>query len=323
MSMTTGGFMHLSRRNFFKVCGIGGASLARPAPAAAVSAQQDPGNEYGCLVDTTLCVGCRKCEQACNQRHRLAKPQESFEELTVLENERRMNETTYTVVNKYYPKNIGTLTWRQRPTYVKFQCMHCNDPSCVSACLVGALTRTEKGAVVYDAAKCIGCRYCMVACPFQVPAYEYHNAATPRVRKCTFCFDDIRQGGLPACARICPREAILFGKKQELLSVARWKMKSNPGKYVDHIYGEREVGGTSWLYLSSEPFESIGFPKLGAKAPPRLTEAIQHGLFQYFAAPVGLYVILGGVMWVTGFFNGKQPTNQPDTNHKEASNDRP
>ena len=301
--------MKLSRRNFLKICGIGGASLAaRPNSGDAAPGQQNPDKAYGCLVDTTLCVGCRKCEQACNHRHHLPMPKESFEELTVLENERRMNETTYTVVNKYYPRNIGTLTWRQRPTYVKFQCMHCNDPSCVSACIVGALTKEQNGAIVYDAKKCIGCRYCMVACPFQVPAYEYHNALTPQVRKCTFCFEYIKDGCLPACAQVCPLEVITFGKKRDLLNLARWKMKNDPGKYVDHIYGEHEVGGTSWLYLSSEPFESIGFPKLGTKAPPRLTEAIQHGLFQYFAAPIGLFTILGGIMWITGFPNGKEDT---------------
>jgi len=309
--------MKLSRRNFFKVCGAGGAVLAQRAhPAQAAPLQQDPDQTYGCLVDTTLCVGCRKCEQACNQRHSLPGPETSFEELTVLENERRMNETTYTVVNKYYPKNIGTLTWRQRPTFVKFQCMHCNDASCVSACIVGALTKRDNGAVTYDAKKCIGCRYCMVACPFQVPAYEYDNALTPQVRKCTFCFEYIQKSGLPACAQVCPREVMTFGRKAELLNLARWKMKNNPGKYVDHIYGEHEVGGTSWLYLASEPFESIGFPKLGTKAPPRLTEAIQHGLFQYFAAPIGLYAILGGIMWFTGFLNDKESGSGRDKAEK-------
>lgn len=299
--------MKLNRRNFLKVCGASGASLAaRPPSVEATPVASDPETAYGCLVDTTLCVGCRKCEQACNQRHRLPEPEASFEELTVLENERRMDETSYTVVNKYYPKNIGTLTWRQRPSFVKFQCMHCNDPSCVSACIVGALTKQENGAVIYDAKKCIGCRYCMVACPFQVPAYEYDEALAPQVRKCTFCFDFIEKGGLPACAQVCPREAITFGKKAALLALARWKMKNNPGKYVDRIYGEHEVGGTSWLYLASEPFESIGFPTLGTKAPPRLTESIQHGLFQYFAAPIGLYAILGGIMWFTGFLNGEK-----------------
>jgi Fe-S-cluster-containing dehydrogenase component len=299
--------MEIDRRCFLKLSGLTATSAVMGTKASLASTEQGSLDEnYGCLVDTTLCVGCRKCEEACNQRHRLPEPEESFEELTVLENERRMDETSYTVVNKYYPKDIGTLTWRQRPSFVKFQCMHCNDPSCVSACIVGALTKESNGAVVYDVKKCIGCRYCMVACPFQVPAYEYDNALTPHVRKCTFCFDYIKDGGLPACAQLCPREVMTFGKKKNLLALARWKIKNNPGKYVDHIYGEHEVGGTSWLYLASEPFEAIGFPKLGKKAPPRLTESIQHGLFQYFAAPIGLYAVLGGIMWLTGFLKGSQ-----------------
>jgi len=300
--------MKLSRRGFFKVMGASGAALAaKPVSAKSLPETNEQTDSLGCLVDTTLCVGCRKCEEACNERHNLPKPEESYAEMTVLEKERRMDETSYTVVNKYYPKNIGTLTWRTQPTYVKFQCMHCNDPSCVSACIVGALTKQENGSVIYNAKKCIGCRYCMVACPFQVPAYEYDNALTPEVRKCTFCFNYVKNGGLPACAQVCPREVMTFGKKADLLDLARWKMKNNPGKYVDHIYGEYEVGGTSWLYLASEPFEDIGFPKLGTDAPPRLTEAIQHGLFKYFAAPIGLYAALGGIMWVTGFLkNGEQ-----------------
>lgn len=298
--------MELNRRHFFRLSGAAAAATLTntrfKAQAAKIPERSQPG--YGCLVDTTLCVGCRKCEQACNQRHSLPQPAESFEEMTVLEKERRMDEFSYTVINKYYPKNIGTLTWRHRPSFVKFQCMHCNDPSCVSACIVGALTKQPNGAVIYDAKKCIGCRYCMVACPFQVPAYEYNNALTPQVRKCTMCFEYIKEGGLPACAQVCPREVITFGEKSKLLDLARWKIKNNPGKYVDHIYGEHEVGGTSWLYLSSEPFNTIGFPELGTKAPPRLTEAIQHGLFQFFAAPIGLFVVLGGTMWLTGFLKG-------------------
>jgi hypothetical protein len=156
----------------------------------------------------------------------------------------------------------------------------------------------------------------MVACPFQVPAYEYNNPLTPEVRKCTFCFETIKDGGVPACAQICPREVITYGKKSDLLKLARWKMKNHPGKYVDHVYGEHEVGGTSWLYLASEPFETIGFPKLGTKSPPRLTEAIQHGLFQYFAAPVILYAALGGIMWVTGYLKATGETPKSDTSEK-------
>lgn len=163
----------MDRRRFIKLTAA--ALTIAPAvsggSARAATAGSSGGARMGCLVDTTKCIGCRKCEQACNERHGLPQPKESFAELAVLENHRRMDEHSYTVVNKFYPKNIGDLIWRQRPVFVKSQCMHCNDPSCVSACIVGALTKQANGAVVYDAAKCIGCRYCMVACPFQVPAY--------------------------------------------------------------------------------------------------------------------------------------------------------
>ncbi len=312
--------MDMDRRKFLKISGLMAATpFMTPEKAEASSPDAESANPdtYGCLVDTTLCVGCRKCEQACNERHGLPEPAESFEEKTVLENPRRPDETSYTVVNKYYPKHIGTLTWRKRPSFVKFQCMHCNDPSCASACIVGALHKEPDGPVTYDVSKCIGCRYCMIACPFQIPAYEYNNALTPHVRKCTFCFEYVKKGGLPACAQVCPREVMTFGRRPDLLELARWKMKNNPGKYVDHIYGEHEVGGTSWLYLASEPFESIGFPKLGTAAPPRLTEAIQHGIFRYMAAPVGLYLLLGGIMWGTGFFK-----NEPGSEQDKGSPDK-
>lgn len=311
--------MDILRRNFLKMVGAAAVSTALcptgKAGAAATASTSD--DSLGCLVDTTLCVGCRRCEQACNERHSLPKPDLPFEETSVVETLRRPDEISYTVVNKYYPKHIGTLTWRRRPTFVKVQCMHCNDPSCVSACIVGALTKQPNGPVTYDASKCIGCRYCMYACPFQIPAYEFNNALTPQVRKCTYCYEYIVKGGLPACAQICPKEVITFEKRPEVLKLARWKMRKHPGKYVDHIYGEHEVGGTSWLYIASEPFETLGFPKLGTEAPPRLTEAIQHGLYQYLAAPIALYLVLGAVMWTTGFYSKKRSLEREDSSEEE------
>jgi formate dehydrogenase iron-sulfur subunit len=300
--------MDINRRLFFKISGtMAAASLVKMDPTAqAAKPLAAPPETNGCLVDTTLCVGCRKCEQACNERNRLSTPKESFEEMAVLDKERRMDETSYTVINRYYRKEMGPPAWNRPQTFVKFQCMHCQDPACVSACIVGALAKQPSGPVTYDVGKCIGCRYCMIACPFQVPAYEYHNPLSPEVRKCTFCFNDIKVGRLPACVQICPREVITFGKKSELLHLANWKIKTKPGLYQQRIYGEKEVGGTSWLYLASEPFESIGLPKLGPTAPPRLTETIQHGLFQYFAAPLLLFAVLGGVMGLTGFLENRK-----------------
>ncbi len=302
--------MEIRRRDFFKLSGamVATTLIKEDKTAEAAHAPEVSEDAYGCLVDTTLCIGCRKCEEACNIRHKLAKPEEPFEEMAVLENERRPDETSYTVVNKYYPKNVGTLIWRERPTFVKFQCMHCFDPACVSACIVGALTKSPDGPVSYDVSKCIGCRYCMVACPFQIPAYEYHKALTPEVRKCTFCFEYIKDGGLPACAQACPREAIKFGKRKDLLKLAKSTIKDHPGKFVDHIYGENEVGGTSWMYIASEPFEEKGFPKLSADAPARLTESIQHAIFNHFAAPIGLFVTLAGIMGFTNFYKNGEET---------------
>ncbi|MCB2226048.1 MAG: 4Fe-4S dicluster domain-containing protein [Desulfarculaceae bacterium] len=316
--------MEINRRSFFKIAGATAAlPLATAGKASAKAKKAPPEGQVGCLVDTTLCVGCRKCEQACNQRNHLPQPKQSFEEMAVLESLRRMDDTSFTVVNKYYPNNIGTLTWRQRPTYVKFQCMHCADPSCVSACIVGALSKAPNGAVVYDVDKCIGCRYCMIACPFQVPAYEYDKALTPQVRKCTFCFDQVKDGGLPACAQVCPREVITFGPREKLLDLARWKMKNNPGKYHERIFGEHEVGGTSWLYLASEPFENIGFPKLSPTPPPRLTESIQHAITSYLAVPLGLYGVLGGIMWLSGYLKKSQEAEMGhhDDDQKEAGHE--
>ena len=144
--------------------------------------------------------------------------------------------------------------------------MHCNEPACASACLVGAFSKSKEGAVLYNKDICLGCRYCMIACPFNIPAYEYHNPTSPKVRKCTLCYERIKKGERPACAAICPREAITFGKRSDLIKQAAETIRKHPGKYQDHIYGVSEAGGTSWLYLSEVPFATIGFPMgLGTK----------------------------------------------------------
>jgi len=140
----------------------------------------------------------------------------------------------------------------------------------------------------------------MVACPFEIPAYEYNDPITPRVRKCTFCFDRVsKEDGKPGCAQICPVEAITFGKRKTLLNVAKKRIKENPGKYIKHIYGEHEAGGTSWMYISGVPFEKLGFNKLPNEPMPKLTESIQHSLFSYLWSPIALFGLLGGVMWAS------------------------
>lgn len=286
-----------NRRSFLKgMAGAGALAIVgsqRQARASGGAAAADP---LGVLVDCTLCVGCRSCEKACNAANTELprRPAEVFEDQGVFERKRRMDATAYTVVNRYqHPDDPG------RSTYAKAQCMHCLAPACVSACIVGALSKESTGPVLYDASKCIGCRYCMVACPFQVPAYEYDNAMTPKVKKCELCFQRrLSNGELPACVQACPMQVMTFGKRTELLRFAREKLREHPARYVPHVYGENELGGTAWMYLSDLPFETIGLPKFGYHPAPGYTEPIQHAIFKWFIPPLALYGTLGGVMWL-------------------------
>ncbi len=291
--------MQLTRRNFFKFIGAASASVAASSSCAHAWESKAPPDPYGCLVDLTRCVGCRKCEEACASVNGLPAPERPDCQCTIFDRKRRPDDKAYTVVNRYFTGVLDEFN-KPVPTFVKVQCMHCQDPACVSACIVGALTKDKTGAVKYDVTKCIGCRYCMVACPFEIPAYEYHDPVTPRVRKCTFCYDRIsKEGGLPGCATICPTEALTFGKRSTLLKVAKKRLKENPGKYINHIYGEHEVGGTSWLYISSVPFDKVNLPVLPETASPALSETVQHSLFSYLWSPIALFSVLGAFMYRT------------------------
>lgn len=285
--------MKISRRKFLTVMGGAGAMLGTSPTSGAVASGGTGQGPVGCLVDVTRCIGCRKCEVACNAANSL--PHKDFKDMTVLDHQRRPHADAYTVVNRYHGRNYDGNRHLEH-IFVKEQCRHCLKPACASACVVGALQKQENGPVVYDESKCIGCRYCMVACPFQIPAYEDHDPITPRVRKCTFCYDRIEDGKMPACATLCPTQAIVFGKREALLAIAHKRIDRNPGKYVKHVYGEHEVGGTSWLYLS--PVDFSYFPALDSTPPPRLTELILSGVFGYAAAPIALFAVLGGIAWV-------------------------
>lgn len=292
---TKGGvpIMRANRREFIKVAG---AALVAPQISVQANANSGAGEAKAVLVDLPGCVGCRKCEFACQQAAGFEVPPiETFDDKSPFENHRRPEPAAWTVVNQYATPNSS-----QENIYAKVNCLHCVDPACASACLVGALEKRPEGPVIYDASKCMGCRYCMIACPFQVPTYEYGNALTPQVRKCTFCADRLDDnGGVPACVGICPRECLTYGKRSDLLTIAHDRIREQPEKYVDHVYGEFEAGGTSWLYLSNLPFEELDFVKMGTTAPHALTEAIQHGVFKFFVPPLALYALLGLIMHMT------------------------
>lgn len=297
--------MKLNRRMFLEALGAGAVSAASPARGETPSKPSDPN---GMLVDTTTCIGCRKCEWACDQVNDglSGKSLADFEDFSVYHTHRWMDAQALTVVNRF-PNEKDP----EKPVFVKSQCMHCLRPACASACLVRALEVDEStGSVVYNARKCMGCRYCMVACPFQVPAYEYENPLTPRVMKCSFCFETRqKEGKIPACAEICPPMALTFGKRSELLEIAHEKIAAEPDRYLDHVYGEHEVGGTSWLYLASKDFEKIGFASLGDRPTPALTEAIQHGIFKFGIPPLLLFGLLGTAMYT--FREGSEEELEP------------
>ena len=275
-----------------------GALAARQALGSGGHHEQSSPNAMGVLVDLTECIGCRLCEYSCKKANGMEAGEVStYDDQSVMKTMRRPSPGQYTVVNKWggtgeAPKGAAV--------YTKVNCFHCQHAACVSACIVGALEKTDKGAVVYDEWKCIGCRYCMVACPFGIPTYEYDNVLTPQVRKCTLCAHRTAKGELPGCVKECPRQVMVYGRRSELVALAKRKIAEHPEKYVNHIYGETEVGGTAWLYISGVPFAQAGFQEVGPEAPPELTEKIQHGVFKYWILPVGWYSFLAGACWWTG-----------------------
>src|SRR3989338_1987763 len=200
------------------------------------------------LIDMTMCVGCNACQDACKKENGLAEGEEH-----------KLSASAYTALEEH------------DGVYVRRMCQHCEAPTCASVCPVGAFTKTPEGPVLYDENKCIGCRYCMQACPFQVPRYEW-NSTFPRVHKCILCPQRVSKGLPTACAEACPTGATTFGDRDELIKIAYERMSAEPGKYVPKLYGEHEVGGTSVLYLSSVPFEQLGFKtNLQTAALPQLT----------------------------------------------------
>jgi formate dehydrogenase iron-sulfur subunit len=272
----------VSRRDVLKLTGAGiGGMLLQPTGAVCASGEAsstDAEEHASMLYDATKCVGCKSCEAACKEWNKLPVEPEPPQDLTG---------NTFTLIKLYQDGDGSDKVFR------KYQCMHCLDPACATVCPVAALHKLDWGPVAYDAHKCIGCRYCMAACPFGVPRYDW-SQTFPLIRKCTFCAD--REGGA-ACAEACPTGALIYGKRGELLEIAKARIAENPGKYTeDRVYGEDEVGGTSVLYLFPVSFDKVGLPELDTRPLPTRTEwALQ-------VVP-GIIVGVGGLMsaiyWLT------------------------
>ncbi|PLY04705.1 MAG: hypothetical protein C0622_02385 [Desulfuromonas sp.] len=258
----------ISRRKFLAGSVAGGAAVMMTPAKKALAAGSFEGfpDGMGVLVDFTRCVGCRTCEAACNKEQNLPAPAKPFDDYSVFDEihhgqPRRPTSKAYTVVNRYETKEEG-------PVFRKIQCNHCNEPACLTSCFVNAYTKTPEGAVIYNSKVCVGCRNCMIACPFHIPGYTYESVINPVIKKCIFCYDTrLKEGRPPACVESCPQQVMTFGKRAELMNIAHERMRKNPEKYVDHIYGEKEVGGTGWFYISGVPFEELGFDTHLPKEP--------------------------------------------------------
>ena len=258
----------INRRTFLQGSLAGAAaatvSLGKNTEAATFEGYPDA---MGVLVDLSRCVGCRSCEAACNKEQKLPAPEKPFNDFSVFDEmhhgqKRRTDETRYTIVNRY------DIPGREHPLFRKIQCNHCLEPACLTSCFVNAYTKTPEGAVIYDSSVCVGCRTCMVACPFYIPTFRYSSAFKPRIMKCVFCHDTRLTKGLPpACVEACPQEALTFGRRTDLVAAGKQRIRENPGNYVDHLYGEHEAGGTSWMYLSPAPFEQVGIDTTVPKEP--------------------------------------------------------
>lgn len=280
--------MGLDRRTALKTLAAAGAAvMGAPRRAEAREPRTAPDDAVGLLYDATLCIGCKACVAACYEAN--------FDEPPPGElyyDPQDLSSSCKNIIKEHVDGAAQS--------YMKMQCMHCIDPGCISACMMGALDKREYGIVTWDGDKCIGCRYCQVACPYNVPKFEW-NDATPEIVKCELCSHRLAEGGIPACAEVCPKEAVIYGTREELLAEAHRRLATSPERYEPKVYGERDGGGTQVLYLSAAgiPFADLGLPDLGTRSVAHTSETVQHTIYKGFVAPVVLYGVLGAVVWRT------------------------
>ncbi|HTG00631.1 MAG TPA: hydrogenase 2 operon protein HybA [Nitrospirota bacterium] len=307
--------MDINRRDFLKVASAGGVLLSGVGSAQAREAKPRIKDAVGMLYDSTVCTGCKACVSACKQYNEMPP---SFSSNDKLWDDPLDNDSKTLNLIKLYKNGTAAVKDREKDghAYIKRQCMHCVDAACTSACPVSALKKNEKtGIVMYNVDACIGCRYCQIACPFNIPKFEWEKTF-PQIRKCQLCSHRIEKGGYSACAEFCPTGATIFGKMDDLLEEAKKRLTYKPGEYrkypvarvdgkekterlvtpyVPKVYGELDGGGTQVLYLSGVPFEKLGLPDLGPKSVAQQSETIQHTIYKGMIAPI---VVLGGLVYL-------------------------
>ena len=276
-----------TRRSFFGTLGATGAGLVGTTTSASASPVTGTNNsELAMLYDATRCIGCKACMAACKRVNTdaggLEVEQASFDEDALWDAPAELSGKSRTIIKLHRDEDA----W----SFVKHSCMHCQKPSCVSACPVKAMHKDPvSGVIQYSRDTCIGCRYCQIACPFNIPKFQW-DKNNPQIVKCDMCSGtNLKEKGTTACAEACSAGAITFGQRGELLKEAHRRITQKPSRYHPKVYGEHEIGGTNHLYIAGLPFEKIGLPKLGTEAPSTASEEIQHTIYKGFIAPVALY----------------------------------
>lgn len=289
--------MSIKRRDFLKFLGVAGVTLTVGNSFGATNKKKSPVEFDGILYDSTLCVGCQSCEYACAELYGLPDPT-GEPEIGLI---RKTDETRRVVINGFETS--------KGEQYIRTACNHCNEPACASACLTKAMVKTDEGPVIWREDKCMGCRSCMISCPFDMPKFEY-NSPNPKIQKCRMCYELLQEGGVPACVEICGEGALVFGKRRELIEIAKTRIYADPDKYNHSIYGEHEVGGTGVLYLASVPFEELGLRKdLGTTSYPTFNKTF------LYSVPAVL------ILWpafLLGLNNSKDESKLKVTKRKEG-----
>lgn len=293
--------MNVDRRAVIKGLAAASTLAVVPEMAAARERRTAPPDAVGMLYDTTRCIGCKACVVACKEANGLP-PDTTGYGGGLYDAPQGLDELTKNVIQLAQGENGSS--------FVKKQCMHCVDPACVNACMIGALQKREYGIVTWDGNRCIGCRYCEMACSFNVPKFQWSKRA-PKIVKCEMCNHRLAEGRIPACCEVCPRQAVIFGPYTELLSEAHRRLAEHPGRYIPKVFGEHELGGTQVLYLSHVPFEELGFAFHDERPIPERQRTIQHGLYQGFAVPAALYAVLGAVMLRNRKKNQSEAAGEP------------
>ena len=291
--------MAVNRRAFLKGAAVAGAvATVASGPAEAREKRAAPADAVGMLYDATLCIGCKTCVVACKQAN--GNPPDTSTMGAMYDAPTGLNSKTRNVI-KLYQEN-------GQQSYMKAQCMHCVDPACINACMMGSLKKREYGVVTWHGERCTGCRYCGIACPYGVPKYEY-DKAWPKVVKCELCAEREGKPFQPACCEVCPREAVIAGNYTDLLAEAKRRLAANPDRYEPKVFGETDGGGTQVLYLSAAgvPFDKLGLPDLGPEPVPQLQQVIQHGIYQGAVIPVALLAVFAGAVWRSKRQHGDEP----------------